>query len=298
MSVRTNNSVVNKNRGNASTTCVSIHYLPSAGSICPASEHTEFSLARVIDLNNRACYLLNSGEEDEQIVLEMFHSAIACLSAHARGCANVPGPADSVAIANAPATFQTQTLPSSPMLTTASPTSTSCMEEEDGCINILDRLILIDEQNPKTIEFYPLYAACLFCNMAILYHRLAIQKGWRKGGQQQQLLAKACSLYQIVYQSLSNTGLQDDTTLGLCTVSLNNIAELCRLEDRHDHLANVIQQLKPLIALQQHQRMLEQQPNWPPQQQQEPYHLVSSNDLGRIVLNLMIWKVPDIAAAA
>jgi hypothetical protein len=300
MSVRTNNNnIINKNHNGNDSMTVSTQTLPTV-SIPSSAEDDESSLARVIDWNNRACYLLSSGQEDEQVVLEMFHTAIACLSSHA-SCAGVPS---DVTNANAlAATFQTQTLPSWPRTTsTTSTTSLFCVEGE-GFFELLDRPILIHEQNPFTVELYPLYAGCILCNTAIVYHRMAIHSSSQvMNSHQKQLLAKAFGLYRIVFESLSNTGLTDDTTLGLCTVSLYNIADLCRLEDRTDYLDDVIRHLKPLIAFQQHHRRLEQQQQQrrleQPPPSQEPYHLVSSNDLGRITFDLMIWKVPVLAAAA
>jgi hypothetical protein len=274
---------------------------PSAG---PSSEEAESSLSRAIGLNNQACYLVSSGDEDEQSVLEMFHRAITSLSVHAR---YADTSSDIANVTTAVASFRTKTLPSSPIRTSSPSLS---YVEEDAFVNLLDRPILIDEQNSTTTKCYPLYAGCILCNMANLYHRLAIQtSNHESSSHRTQLIAKAYGLYNIVVQSLSDTGLQDDTTLGLCTVALNNIAELYRLEDQQDHLDNVIRHLKSFVAFQQHQRRLEEQQQQNRLQQQhqaepflsrphEPYHLVSSHDLSRITFYLMICKVPILAAAA
>jgi hypothetical protein len=265
------------------------------------AEMSSNSLAIAIDLNNRGCVLLSGAgeeeEEDEQFVLEMFNSAIDQLKIHAT-VATVPS---DVANANALASsFETRTLQCSPIIpsSTTTNTTTSNTSLDSALSDIVDRPVLIGEHNPCSTELYPLYAGCILFNMAIAYHRMAFKVSQSR----LQNLAKAQGLYQVVFSSLASTGLHDDTTLGLCTLTLNNMAEIYRTEGRYEHLTGVVRQLKPLVSHQQQQRLLERrrrEAGGGGENATENYHLISGRDLDRITLNLMmIWKVPQLAAAA
>lgn len=290
----------------------------SSNSSCSSigSSTEESSLAIAIELNNRACYLLSNkvnGKEDEhQFVLELLSTAMDRLKMHAT-LETVPSDA---ANANALAgSFQTQTLPpqSSFRYDNAS-SSNSSSSDLSSLTNIVDRPVLIDELNPATVELYPIYAGCVLFNMAITYHRMAYKVMMVLSNddvkmshpnhlhqQEQQLLAKAQGLYQIIYQSLTGAGLlQDDTSLGLCTLALNNIAQLCLHQEKYDQMAYVMRHLQPLVVFQQLEREQQQQQM---QGSNSFYfhvrrHLVGTKDLDRITLNLIMWKVPIIAAAA
>ncbi|KAG7349972.1 hypothetical protein IV203_012569 [Nitzschia inconspicua] len=263
----------------------------------------ESSLAIAIRLNNRACFLLSNidnininnvdeeQEEQEQYALEMFNSAIDHLKRHAK-TANIPSDrtnADALA-----RSFQTRTV----RIGVASYSSLSSYNN-----NIVDRLVLIHQHNAATMELYPIYVGCLLYNMALSYHQLA----YKMPQNRLSFLTKARGLYHLVVQSLSCNGVlhQDDTTIGLCTVALNNVAELYRQEYRHDEMTHVVQQLQPMVSFLRQERSREllqskKEKDDPPAATTTTSvpRLVSSRDLDRITLNFVLWKVPNVAAAA
>ncbi|KAG7373781.1 hypothetical protein IV203_012876 [Nitzschia inconspicua] len=271
----------------------------------------ESSLAIAIRLNNRACFLLSDinngnsnnngnnggGGEEQQDALDMFNSAIDRLKIHAN---TTKVPSDRTNADALARSFQTRTIP----IGVASHNNIN-----DN--TIVDRLVLIHQHNAATMELYPIYVGCLLHNMALTYHQLAYKMTQNRVS----FLTKARGLYHLVVQSLSCTGSlhRDDTTIGLCAVALNNVAELYRQEYRHDEMTHVVQQLKPMVSFLRQERSrdllqskkMKNNNNDPPATTAATTttttsvpHLVSSGDLDRITLNFVLWKVPNVAAAA
>jgi hypothetical protein len=122
--------------------------------------------------------------------------------------------------------------------------------------------------------------------MAIAYHRLAIKEDHA-------VFSKAEKLYEMIVQTLMVPNFQQPVPVAIRTVALNNLADLYHLQGRTETTQQVVQHLSPLIVFQQQQLKMIITTG-------VKKHLVlfSGTDIDSMILNLMLWKPPQTAAAA
>lgn len=239
-----------------------------------------------IEMNNRGVLSLINGE-DEKYALSLFADALGRMKSHVGEQMNVPlrrtfrGGKDAIDRDDA-------AMSSSQGAYDLSVVAVSCaLLSPAHHDHIFNRTISICPcHNHGGPDFIPIYSACILLNMAIVYHRVAIKFGHAL------FLEKAERLYDMTVRALIPTH-EDSTSVAIRTIAFNNLADTHLRQGRFDATDRDIRHLSYLI----HQRKNISTRGGPAAAASESAILADS-DIDSMILNLLLWTVPQAAAAA